>query len=49
MLARLHDFLDFEWLLAERAEDILSFVQQTRKPGLLPRGDTRVARSTRKG
>jgi hypothetical protein len=46
-LARLHDFLDFEWLLAERAEDILSFVQQTRKPGLLPR--TRMARSTLKG
>jgi hypothetical protein len=26
-IGALHDFVDFEWLLAERAQDILSFIQ----------------------
>jgi hypothetical protein len=27
-----HDFVDFEWLLAERAQDILSFIQHDQTP-----------------
>jgi hypothetical protein len=31
-IGALHDFVDFEWLLAERAQDILSFIQHDQTP-----------------